>query len=368
MSGGRFSHEERHQRDSILRNTDKTFPCTTAVFIALSCCSLGMICPVTADELDIVDQSKAAEVMKGEKDNIPYLSKEAQDYIDEKQVELSRILIDAATWFDSFFGDERYLSEKNQSNGRLRLSAGLDRHDGLKIKPRIRLKVHLPQASERLNLLISAHDDTDFALDQDPVNLDERDNDKGLSGALQYFLLQTGKMNISTTSGVGLDYLYGGLRYRGRYDYGSWQGRFVSSLYWYTDDGWDFRNQYDIERQVSDDLVFRTTVDGRWEEEEDGLPHGITFSLFQVLDLDKALHYDIGNYFNTEPSYKMTDLVFSLRYRQRFYRDYLVFEVNPRVSFPEEYNRDINPGIIFRLEAQFGYSSYVEEFKRIFSF
>ncbi len=349
-------------------------PQTKITYHRISCvlrilfCSFALSANAWSEQLDLVDQSKASEVMKGEKDDIPYVSKETEEYIDEKQIELSQALIGAATWFDSFFSDERYLAEKNRSNGRLILSAGLDRHEGFEVKPRVRLKLHLPQANDRLNLLISAHDDTDFAVDQDPVGLDERDNDKGLSAALQYFLLQTEKMHISTTGGVGLDYLYGGVRYRRSYDYSSWQGRLVSSLLWYTDDGWDFRTQYDLERQISDDLLFRTTFDGRWEEEEDGIAHGIVFSLFQVLSLDKALQYDIGNYFDTKPSYKMTDLVFSARYRQRFFRDWLVCEINPKISFPEEHDREINPGIIFRLEAQFGYTPYEEEFKRIFSF
>jgi len=86
----------------------------------------------------------------------------------------------------------------------------------------------------------------------------------------------------------------------------------------------------------------RTTIKGSWEEELDGVPHGVLFSLFQVLSEDQALQYQLGNFFQTSHSYQMTDLVFNLRYRQRFYRDWLVFEINPRFSFPEEYDRKIS--------------------------
>lgn len=175
-------------------------------------------------------------------------------------------------------------------------------------------------------------------------------------------------MNISTTAGVSFNYAYAGLRYRGVYDYGTWQGRFVSRMRYYTDDGWESRNQYDIERHIFDKLLFRTTAEANWQEKENGIPHVLIFSLYQVLNADRALHYDIGNYFNTRPNYQMTDIVFRVRYRQRFYRDWLVAEVAPQVSFPKEYDREFNPGIIFKLEAEFGYKSYKDQMKQIFSF
>jgi len=109
----------------------------------------------------------------------------------------------------------------------------------------------------------------------------------------------------------------------------------------------------------------RTTIKGSWEEELDGVPHGVLFSLFQVLSEDQALQYQLGNFFQTSHSYQMTDLVFSLRYSQRFYRDWLVFGINPRFSFPEEYDRKFNPGIILKLEAQFGYAPVKNKLKHL---
>ena len=321
-----------------------------------------------AEEIDVIDRSKAKEVMAGQKDDVPYLTDEVAGYLDDKQDSVSGHLISAATWFDSFFVDERYAIEENRTTARLILSTGIDRHEDVEFKPRVRLRVHLPRASDRLNLLISANDDEDFDVERDPGNLNSRDDDTDLTAALQYFLLQTEKMNISATAGLSFNYAYGGVRYREAYEYGSWQGRFVSRLRYYSDDGWNFRNQYDIERQVSDTLLFRTTLDANWQGEENGIPHAVTFSLFQALRLDRALHYDISNNFNTRPSYQMTDMIFRLRYRLRFYRDWLVFEVAPQVSFPREYDREINPGIIFRLEAEFGYKSYKDQYNRIFSF
>ncbi len=319
-------------------------------------------------EIDIVDRSKAEEVMQGKKDAVPYLSQKRIDQIDTTHEYASEKLTSVATWFDSFFDDDRYEAEENQTTARLKLSAGIDRHEDFEFKPRVRLRLHLPRVSDRLNILISANDDEDFDVDRRFGQKNSRDDDANVTVGLQYFLRQTEKMNISSSCGVSYNYAYAGLRFRQTYDYGSWQGRFTSRPRYYTDDGWEVKNQYDLERQVSDKLLFRTTFDADWEEKENGVPHGVTFALFQVLREDRAIQYDMGNYFNTRPNYYMEDMVFSVRYRQRFYRDWLVFEVAPQVSFPQEYDRDFNPGIIFRLEAHFGYKSSEKQFNNIFSF
>ncbi len=43
-----------------------------------------------------------------------------------------------------------------------------------------------------------------------------------------------------------------------------------------------------------------------------------------------------------------------------------VAEVAPRVTFPEEDDYEINPGIIIKLEATFGYKTDEDVYKKIF--
>ena len=308
------------------------------------------------------------QLIPGQKDEIPYISSEQAQAIDEAQAEISEQVISAATWFDSFFDDQRYVAEENHTRVKLKLGVGMDRHESFQFKPRIGLRLHLPRLSKKMNILISANDDEDFDVERTPGNFNSRDDDANVTAALQYFLLQSTKMNISSTAGVSLNYAYAGIRYRGKYDYNTWQGRFVSRLRYYTDNGWESRNQYDIERHISDKFLFRTTAEVNWQEKESGLPHALIFSLYQVVKEDKALLYDLGNYFTTSPNYQMTDFVLRLRYRQRFYRDWLVAEIAPQISFPKEYDRQFNPGIIFKLEAEFGYKSYRDQMRQIFSF
>jgi len=175
-------------------------------------------------------------------------------------------------------------------------------------------------------------------------------------------------MNISTSTGISTSYLYAGLRYRGLYDYDSWQGRFTSRFRYYTDDGFESRNQYDIERKISDRFLFRTTLEANWEEKITESPM-LSFFLF-IMYSTQTVSSSMISVTTFRPARTITwPILFSACVTDSaFYRDWLVVEVAPQVSFPKEYDREFIPGIIVKLEAEFGYTSYERQFNNIFSF
>ncbi len=303
--------------------------------------------------------------------DIPWIDEEKEQMLDDTQKSASDLLLSAANWLDSFFDDERYLAEENTTRAKLRLSFEYSRNDGFDIKPRVSWRIRLPRFSKKALLVISAADDDDFSDDQDPAagtpgykELEKND----LNASLKYFLKVGKTYNLSTTFGASFNYLYGGLRYRYLHDFGPWQGRFLDTIRYYTNDGWENKVSIDMERHFSKRWFFRTTVNASWYENDNGLPHSLHFQLYQVLNREKALMYEVGNFFDRVPSYKMTNLQLILRYRQRFYRDWLVLEIAPQVSFPEDHDRKINPGIVVKFEADFGYMAEKREFKNIFGF
>ncbi len=335
--------------------------------------SLLLVLFVNAQDVRATDlPQEEVNVRSDEKSDIPYIGVQTEQKIDEVHESASILLVNTAQWLDSFFDDPNYIDEENKTRATLKLTAGYDRHEGFDFKPRLSLRLKVPRTEGRLNLIISFSDDEDFDLDNNPLSSSstdhiESDRDE-LTAGLRWLISQSKRSNLSTTAGGSYDYVYVGLRYRGYYDYGSWQGRFVERIRYYTDDGFENKIQYDLERQVSDRFFFRTKLDVKWSEEESGLPHGLIFYLDQVFGPEKAIRYEWGNYFDTSPSYAMSDLQLRLRYRQRFYRDWLVLEIGPMVSFPRDYDREINPGIVVRLEADFGYKAYLKDFKNIFHF
>ncbi|MCP3888704.1 MAG: hypothetical protein GY702_07495 [Desulfobulbaceae bacterium] len=301
--------------------------------------------------------------------DIPLLIDSHEQALDDAQAEASEILLQTARWIDSFFDDERFVSEDNESRASLKLSLGYSKNDEFEVKPRMDIRMKLPKLSSRAQLIITASDDTDFDIENEPGSIrpgDDENEKNDITAALRFFLKESEKYNIVFDTGVSWSYLYGSIRYRAIQDFDQWLGRFTNRLRWYTDDGWENKVTYDLETHFRENLFFRSSTSANFYETEDGLLHSQYFTLYQVLGSMRVVTYEAGVYFDTEPSYRMTDTLVLLKYRQRFYRDWLVLEISPRVSFPEDHNRDANPGIIFKFEAAIGYDADEQGYKNIF--
>lgn len=302
---------------------------------------------------------------------IPLISDEQEQKVDEVHQKTSEILVSAADWLDSFFDDDRHMLEENTTRANLRLSFGYTRFDKFDFSPRVRLRLKLPKLSSKAFLIVGASNDDDFDVGDTPISENPRNDDdekSDLSAALRYFLKVGKAYHLSTTVGVSWGYAYAGLRYRYEYDFGPWQGRVIDTLKYYTDDGFENKLNLDMERHFSRRWFLRTSANVDWYEEEDGLPHSLSFRLYHALNRHRALQYEVSSYFDTEPNHKMTDLQLRVRYRQRFYRDWLVLELTPQIGFPSDHDRKPNPGVVLRLEADFGYMVEQDAFGAVFGF
>ncbi|MBU1566470.1 MAG: hypothetical protein KJ630_12695 [Proteobacteria bacterium] len=302
-------------------------------------------------------------------DDIPLLDKQQEKKFDATQTEASTMLLNTAQWLDSFFDDRTSVSEANQTRATVKLALGYSKKDNFEIKPRFDLRLKLPSLSSRLNFLFEAAEDEDFHVENDPLSnktMHQDSDNRKLAAALQYFVKEGETDNFSVETGSSLKYMFAGLRYRTNQDFGAWKGRFANRLRYYSDDGWENNTTYYLDNQLSAKLLFRVTSSINLLEGVSGVPHAQQFKMYQVLSAYQAIAYESGFYFNTEPSYQMTDTQFVIRYRQRFYRDWLVLEVSPRLSFPEEHDRHANPGIAVTFEAALGYNQNEAAYRRVF--
>ena len=194
--------------------------------------------------------------------------------------------------------------------------------------------------------------------------------DTSHSAGIQYFLALGERYNLSTDFGLSVGYAFAGLRYRYEHPlFGNlWVGRFTDRMRYYTDDGWENKVSYDIERNLGERYFLRTTLTGIVAERFDGLPFSGVARLYQVIDIERAILYDAGAYFDTDPEFEVTDVQLTLRYRQRFFRDWLVIEVAPQLTFPASDDHGANPGLVVKLEADFGYLEDRKAYDSVFSF
>ncbi len=269
---------------------------------------------------------------------------------------------------DSFFDDPRHLTESNTTRAKVKLAFEYSRVDNFEFNPSIDLRLNVPNLEHKLNVLITANTDEDFDTESTSTSGTSVADKDELSISLQYFMKTADKYNLSTSVGGSYDYLYAGIRYRYLQDFGLWQVRFTDRLRYYTDDGWENKAELDFERHISTNWFFRTILTAILAEEEEGIPQSAIIRTYHTINKDNALLYEVGTYFDTEPNYSMTDLQFKLRYRQRFYRDWLVLELQPYVTFPQDHDRETNPGFVAKLEFDFGYLANQTEYDTIFKF
>jgi hypothetical protein len=321
----------------------------------------------------LTGMAQAQDIPKGWGDSqgkdMPLLDAQQEKTLDETQKSATTKLFEAADWIDSFFDDGRFLTEGNTTRATIKLSMGYSKNDSFEIKPSLDLRLKLPQLSNRLNLFIEASNGQDFNAGSDPITsrpVHEDSTNSDFTAGLRYFLKESRKYNISFDAGGSWGFLFSGLRYRAALDFSDWQGRFTNRLRYYTDDGLENIATYDLEKQIKANWIFRSTTSVNLYEGVNGIPHFQYFRLYQVLSPFQALSYEAGVYCDTRPSYKMTDTQFIVKYRQRFFRDWLVLEIAPRLTFPEDHDRVANPGIIFQLEAAIGYKADEEGYNQIF--
>ncbi len=317
-------------------------------------------------------QAKTLNRQSTQGGDIPLVDSETEEQLDALQEKGSTLVISAADWIDSFFDDTRYVAEENRTRAKIKLEVGYSRYDDLEFDAAIDLRIHLPSLEDKANIFLRLNDDNDFDVDSNPIsNADgQTSKEDQLTAGLQYFLAMGEQYNVSTEVGFSYNYVYGGIRYRYLHSIfnDDWDGRFTNRLRYYSNDGWEDKASYDIETYFGERFFYRTTFTALFSEPNDGVPFSVLARLYQVFNIDSAILYDIGGYFDTEPDLSATDVQLRVRYRQRFYRDWLVLEVAPQVTFPQEYDYNFNPGLVFKFEFDFGYLKDRKAYQNVFTF
>ncbi|HOO39694.1 MAG TPA: hypothetical protein PLV78_15360 [Deltaproteobacteria bacterium] len=290
---------------------------------------------------------------------LPEQDKGAVDSVHEK---VSDKVISTATRLDSFFDDERVVEEENMSTLRLIGSIAKEKDESVEYNTQFRLRLVLPRTKERLKLVISGNGEDELELDNTPednIREDfERSDEQNISLSLWYTFLSTPKQNLNFHTGIRFrrasPVLYAGPRYRYLFTYGLWNIRFVETIRYYTDEGWEAKTSLDFERAVLRKCLFRTNIEGSWFEGENGYFYNVNFLLYHPLSLRRALVYEWTNSMQTRPNHQLAEVVLRIRYRQKIFRDWLFLETAPQVSFSRDKDFDTIPGIYLGLEAVFG--------------
>lgn len=286
----------------------------------------------------------------------------ADTVIDRTRKQISMGVVTSAKKIDAFFKEDTYQAEENTTSLRIRLDTILIEGEGTDFRINPALKLALPYTEKKMHLEIMSAADRNFDIlyEKTPLALKQFDQTKKESptATLRYFFSITDRESISMVAGARSDdgrlTFYIGPRYRATFAHRFWSFRFIEWLRWTSDDGMESNTVFDSDLSLTKKFLLRMRLYGDWRTSKDDFYHGIRFLLFQSISNRRAMGYEWNNLLTNRPNHRIEEINFQVKYRQRFLRDWIFFELAPQVAFPA--NRDFKaiPGFLFRIEMYFG--------------
>lgn len=283
-----------------------------------------------------------------------------QGWVDYQHCVFSGRTTASARWFDDLFGE--WSDEEAAMMVRVVTEAGWDEENGFSSAARIRAKADLPNAKERLRLVITDEEEANELPTQEervaPQTL-RRLRDTS-SVALRWF--PRVRHNIRTDLDIGVrggPEIYTRLRLRRQWGLTEDSVLKAAQTFRYgTESLGVSSSQLDAERAVSGRSVLRLSTVYRFAENDhdDGFvwTHGLSMSHVFREYSDASLGYGFSVSGHTRPDIHKESYGPWLVWRQSFWRDWLYYEIEPRLTHYRELDWDRVPSLVVRLEAQFG--------------
>ncbi len=289
----------------------------------------------------------------GEEQSIFDVLNPAHEYWSDK-------VADYAGSLDRFFGDDRTFQETNKSIVQLDFTQLIDEGGDHRTTFSGRAKLALPQTEKRLHLLVETDPEevATGAIDPEgPVPTGQITSANSYAAALRYQKERDDRWDFSTDIGVrlrsGLD-PYTRLRGSGDLMYGLWRFKLTETLFWFRTIGPGETTRLDIERAYAPELLFRSSTNATWLNDDRSFTVRQDLSLYQTLDTRRALLYTISGLGTTQPVTQMEEYVVLVRYRHRLHHDWLFGEISPQVHYPVETDYHPDLQLVLGLEMLFG--------------
>lgn len=263
-----------------------------------------------------------------------------------------------AVWFDRFFGETR---EDDEASALLRVIPSLQYSDRDFTDVGIRFsgRMNLPRLEERLSLVINEEEGADRGLLPGEVERPEQANAPGResSAALRYLHPLADQSTIHLDVGLRSEMKFFA---RARYvhywrHHAARRTRFTQSVFFRDGEGFGETSLVEVERMLAEDMLLRWSTQATVSEEANGLEWREGLQLYRQIDRDRALSWNIGMSVKSDPAWKAQDYSTSIRYRQRAFRPWFYFEIEPFLDWVRVDNFNTNPGIAFRVEFWLGH-------------
>jgi hypothetical protein len=284
------------------------------------------------------------------------------DWLDKPRNYISERFVSLSTRVDRFFGDERVFQESRTSYLRFYGDLVLRKAGASDFEPKLQAKLVLPALEKRLKILIESNDNVTGEVPVTSVTtrkgVPNVNVPNDFRAAVQVLLTDSPHWNINTDAGLRFHGLSLPPFVRARasrvQNLQNWQFRLTEAVYWYEQSGAGESTQFDADRKVGEHDLARSRTIATWSDHDQQFDYEQDFFLFHPIDDNHALSYQAGVFGASQPNSHVTDYALSATWRTRLHREWLFFDVQPGLSWPETESFHLTPTILLRVEAVFG--------------
>ena len=280
------------------------------------------------------------------------------DYLAEKIVRL-------ANYLDRFFGGNRHYQESNDSAVQLDLTRVAGYGGDPKFNLAAKANLRLPATEGRLHLLLETDPEQNTT---QPTQDQAAANNKGITPGSK--VTASGNLALAGRYENSDENFWhfrtdGGLKFpipmtpfvRTRASFekplNDWRLKGSESVYWFKNLGVGETTRVDLERFISEPILFRASSNATWLKDRKNFDLRQDFSVYHTLDDRTALLYQASVIGITNPQAQVRDYVVLMLYRYRLHKEWIFVEVSPQLHFPRERNYRLSPTLSMRLEILF---------------
>jgi hypothetical protein len=280
--------------------------------------------------------------------------------LDVTHQEISERLTAYSRWFDKFFSDPRFDEEPGETLLRLRGSTRLTEYEGLSYDGKIKALLDLPNLKRRFHLILSSERDDlrEETLKDARINRELARNTSDTTLALQYTQKRSGEISLTHRFGVDLeDGLNPQIRSRIRYSLPIAKQSLLSltqAVFWENHDGFGEESRIDFDVPLYQNMLLRTSGQGLFSQSSRGYEWLAMVQWLTSLTNDRAFSLGAFTTGETRPQNRLIEYNLFSKYRQRFIKKWLFFEVQPEVYWLREKDFQTTFALTLTLEIQFG--------------
>lgn len=265
-----------------------------------------------------------------------------------------------ANSIDRFFGDPRYFQEANKSVVQLNLSKVQESGGGGDLVLDGQARIDLPATEKRFSLVLESNPEKNLSGDTGknrPVLANDVVTSNNQSAALRYEKRpEESRWHYSADTGIKIGMpLDPFVRTRGSYTLPmeKWRMKAAETVFWFNTIGAGETTQLDLERLISEPLLFRATSTATWMSNPHNFDLRQDLSLYQTVNERTAMLYQASVIGVSQPQLEATEYVLLMLYRYRLHKSWVFAELSPQLHFPKAKNFDLSPMLLLRLEVLF---------------